>query len=154
MPAEPDAGGCVEVNIERLADLPASLVALVAESEQRGYQFVRRLADEWATGANRFDKPGEALFGAWVAGRLLGVCGLNIDPYVADERIGRIRHLYVLEEFRRHGIGRRLVEAVVEAARGRFTVLRLRTESALAAAFYEKLGFCQQVGVPACTHAR
>jgi GNAT superfamily N-acetyltransferase len=142
----------VEVNIERLADLPTSLAVLVAESEQRGYRFVRRLADEWTSSVNRFDQPGEALFGAWAAGRLVGVCGLNIDPYATDGSIGRVRHLYVLEEFRRLGVGRRLMEAVMAAARGRFTLLRLRTEIALAAAFYEKLGFSPQAGVPACTH--
>jgi GNAT superfamily N-acetyltransferase len=142
------------VIIERLADLPPdSLAALVAESERAGERFVRRLADEWATGVNRFDKPGEALFAAGAAGRLVGVCGLNIDPYAADGRVGRIRRLYVLAEFRRLGIGRRLMAAVLAAAQGRFTSVQLRTESPQAAAFYERLGFRRRAGVPDCTHA-
>jgi hypothetical protein len=59
--------------IERLDDLPAAdFVVLLAESEQAGLRFLRRLVDEWASGVNRFDRPGEALFGAqigheWVA---------------------------------------------------------------------------------------
>ena len=53
------------VAIEPLHDLTSSSVGeLVAESERLGLRLVRRLADEWATGANRFDRPGEILFGA------------------------------------------------------------------------------------------
>ena len=96
-----------EAFIERLRDLPADRVGeLLAESERAGSRFVRRLVDEWANGANRFDRPGESLFAAWVGGRLVGVCGLNVDPYARDERIGRVRHLYVLSAFRRLGVAR------------------------------------------------
>jgi GNAT superfamily N-acetyltransferase len=144
----------MEVSVERLTNLPPdALDVLAAESEQDGWRFVRRLADEWATGANRFDRPGEALFAAWAAGQLVGVCGLNADPYSPKWGVGRVRHLYVLRDFRRRGIGRRLVEAVVAAARRRFSSLRLRTENPEAAVYYERLGFQQRVGMPDCTHA-
>jgi GNAT superfamily N-acetyltransferase len=144
----------MDVIIEQLVDLPLDdLAALVAESEPAGMRLVRRLADEWAAGVNRFDWPGEALFAAWADGRLVGVCGLNIDPYAANQRIGRVRRLYVLSAFRRLGIGRRLVEAVLEAAQGRFASLRLRTGSPEAAAFYEGLGFRRRIGMPDCTHS-
>jgi GNAT superfamily N-acetyltransferase len=143
----------MDVIVERLTGLPPeALAALVADSEQAGWRFLRRLADEWAAGANRFDRPGEALFGAWAGGRLVGVCGLNVDPYAADPGVGRVRRLYVLAECRRLGVGRRLVQAVLDAGRGRFGSLRLRTESPQAAAFYERLGFRRLVGVPECTH--
>jgi len=107
----------VEVTIERLTDrLPDVLAALVAESEQAGWRFVRRLADDWTAGTNRFDQPGEALFAAWSAGRPVGVCGLNVDPYILDRGVGRVRRLYVLTEYRRRGVGQRLVRAVIAAA--------------------------------------
>jgi GNAT superfamily N-acetyltransferase len=67
-------------------------------------------------------------------------------------QVGRVRHLYVLTEFRRLGIGRQLVQAVVASAQSRFGSLRLRTETLEAAAFYERLGFRRRVGVPDCTH--
>jgi GNAT superfamily N-acetyltransferase len=122
-------------DVDRLHDLPLDALApLVAESELAGWRFLQKLLDEWAAGTNRFDKPGESLFAAWVAGRLIGVCGLNVDPYIQDGRIGRLRHLYILSDFRLLGVGRRLVETVVAAAKGRFAVLRLRTESAEAGA--------------------
>ncbi len=145
----------MDVTIERLSDLPlAALVGLLSESEPAGHRFVRRLVEEWTAKVNRFDQPGEALFAAWAGGRLVGVCGLNADPYTAEPGVGRVRHLYVLAALRRFGIGRRLVEAVLAAARGRFAALRLRTDNPEAAAFYERLGFQRRVGVPDCTHAR
>ena len=144
----------MEVAVHRLHDLPADALApLVAEGERGGWRFVRRLADEWAAGTNRFDRAGEGLFAAVAGGVVVGVCGLNADPYAADPTIGRIRRLYVLRVYRRHGVGRRLAEEAVHAARGRFRSLRVRTESAGAGRLYERLGFVPAVGVPACTHA-
>src|SRR5439155_26381071 len=134
--------------IERLCGLPIdSLGALIAESEHAGLRFVRRLVEEWGTGANRFDRSGEALFAAWVDSQLVGVCGLNIDPYAADDRIGRLRHVYVRSASRRRGVGRYLVTKAIETAHGGFEVLRLRTTNSLAAPFYEALGFRPAEGV-------
>jgi GNAT superfamily N-acetyltransferase len=142
------------IQCERLHDLASPDVGeLVADSEHAGQRFVRRLVDEWGDGSNRFDQPGEALFGARVEGRLVGVCGLNVDPYVRDDRVGRVRHLYVLTASRRLGVGRVLMEHVVEAARGRFGTLRLSTNNPAAARLYEALGF-RPVGQPHCTHLR
>jgi GNAT superfamily N-acetyltransferase len=143
----------MDVIIEQLVVLPFDdLAALVAESEQAGMRFVRRLANEWAAGANRLDRPCEALFAAWADGRLVGVCGLNVEPYACNPQLGRVRRLYVLAEFRRLGVGTRLVTAVVALARGRFASLRLRTDSPTAAVFFERLGFCRRTAIPDCTH--
>jgi GNAT superfamily N-acetyltransferase len=128
--------------IERVIGPPAgALAALLAESEREGSRFVRRIVDEWAAGTNRFDRPGEALFTARLGDRLIGVCGLNVDPYAAAQNVGRVRRLYVLSAYRRLGAGRQLVLAVLAAARGRFDVVRLRTTNPAAARLYERLGF-------------
>jgi len=143
----------VTVVVERLEELPlASVAPLVSESERAGESFVRRLVDEWESGANRFDRFGEALFGARAGGRLVGVCGLNRDPYADDASVGRVRHLYVAAAERRRGVGGALVSAVVDAARGTFDEVRLRTRSDEAAAFYESLGFRRTSAVADCTH--
>jgi aspartate racemase len=128
------------------------LGALVAESEQAGLRFVRRLVEEWASGANRFDGPGEALLGAWIDGQLVGVCGLNVDPFATGARVGRVRHLYVLSSARGGGVGRSLTAEVIRAARGPFDTLRLRTGNATAARLYEALGFRRVDGAADCTH--
>jgi GNAT superfamily N-acetyltransferase len=132
----------MDLAIERLSDLTSRDVAdLLADSERFESRIVRRLVEEWGSGANRFDRPGEALFGARGAGPLLGVCGLNIDPYAGQERVGRVRHLYVLSTSRRMGVGQQLVLRVIQAAHGRFDELRLRTNNPAAARLYEALGF-------------
>src|SRR5262245_7040695 len=98
--------------VEKVVELPREEFAvLVRESEEAGWRFLRRLSDEWATGDNRFRLPGEALFAARVQGMLVGVCGLNVDAYAANPRVGRVRRLYVHASYRRRGIGRQLVEA-------------------------------------------
>jgi len=120
-------------------DFPA-LEAVRAESVLEGFKFVARLCEEWRSGANRFDAPGEGLFVAQNSTGIVGVCGLNRDPYVDDLAIGRVRHLYVSPSCRRQGIGRALVTTVTEAARIRFRMIRLRTTPD-AGSFYRALGF-------------
>lgn len=133
--------------------LPADRLApLITESEASGLRFVRRLAEEWESGVNRFDRAGEALLGALRGRRLVGVCGLNVDPYAGEGRVGRVRHLYVLTAYRRHGVGRQLLGAVIAAAHGRFAALRLSTVNPEAARLYEALGFRRQTADAHCTH--
>lgn len=102
---------------------------------------MERLVDEWDDGSNRFDRPGETALEARLGSRLVGVGGLNQDPYMDDPQVGRIRHLYVSPDVRGIGVGRALVEALVDHARGRFTRVRLRTTRPGVSAFYLGLGF-------------
>jgi GNAT superfamily N-acetyltransferase len=147
-------GGAVAVTVDPVRELsPAALVPLVAESEREGWRFVRRLADEWAGGANRFDRPGEVLFVARMGGSIIGVCGLNADPYAGNKTTGRVRRLYVLRAYRGRGVGERLVRAVLGAAKGRFQRLRVRTESPEAGRLYQRHGFQLVAGVADCTHS-
>jgi ribosomal protein S18 acetylase RimI-like enzyme len=128
------------------------LGALIVESEATGLRFVQRLATEWNSGANRFDRPGEALLVARLADQIIGVCGLNVDPYATAPTIGRVRHLYVLRGHRRLGVGGRLVAEIIAAARGHFEVLHLRTTNPAAAALYERLGFQRRDDIADSTH--
>jgi GNAT superfamily N-acetyltransferase len=128
-------------SITRVSEFDVTaLDALCAESVAEGYKIVVRLCDEWHSGVNRFGAVGEALFVAQSSTGILGVCGLNRDPYIDDASIGRVRHLYVRPSYRRQGIGRALVKAVMDAASIHFRTLRLRTTPA-AESFYRVLGF-------------
>ncbi len=127
------------------------LAPLVAESEREGFRFLARLVREFDDGGNRFDAPGEALLGCYLGSELVAVGGLNRDPYSPEPRVGRLRHLYVSPAFRRRGVGRTLVDALVAAARPHFGVLLLRTDTPAAARFYETLGFAA-VALPYATH--
>lgn len=141
------------IDIRELHGLPADeLAPVLAASAAEGHTFVGRLVAEHASGANRFDRPGEALYGAACGRALVGIGGLNRDPYGADTRIGRLRHLYVLPAFRGRGVGRQLVAALVARARRSFDAVTLRTLSPDAAAFYQALGFADAVDIPHATH--
>jgi GNAT superfamily N-acetyltransferase len=143
----------IDVAIERVYESsPERFTDLLAESEHAGFRFVRTLVDEWASGRNKFDKPGEALFAAAFEARMVGVCGLSVDPYLKSPRVGRVRRLYVLSAYRRRGVGRRLVQEVVLASRGVFDTLRLRSATAEASRLYAALGFQECAGIADCTH--
>lgn len=122
-----------------------------AEAAERGFRFVERLHAEWMDGTNRFAQAGELLVGAFTTGRLAAIAGLNHDPYETDRKVGRLRHLYVLERYRRQGIGAALVRHILANA-GVFREIRLRTDNPHAASFYESLGF-EPVDGASATHA-
>lgn len=121
----------------------AGLLALVEESMRGGHNFLQRTMDDWYSGANKFDRPGEKLWGLFIGKDLAGVGGLNIDPYSLTTKIGRVRHLYVGEGYRRAGYATLIMNKILKEACYNFTVLRLFTDNAGASAFYEKLGFKQ-----------
>ena len=118
--------------------------------QESTYEFVQRLVTEFENGTNRFDLPGEALFGAFAGDTMIGICGLNRDPYLNDGHTGRVRHLYVLADWRRKGVGRRLIEAVIAEAKLHFDQLTLWTNDA--APFYRSLGFTEDDTIPKATH--
>jgi GNAT superfamily N-acetyltransferase len=84
--------------------------------------------------------------------RWVGICGVTIDPYLEDARVGRLRNVYVLADCRRTGIGRRLVEEALALADGHFDRLRLRAVDDGPARLYESLGFRRCQGIANCTH--
>jgi N-acetylglutamate synthase-like GNAT family acetyltransferase len=137
--------------ITRIKDLDlTALQRLRAESLAEGFRFLERLCEDWTSGANRFDSSGEVLILAVADGEVIGICGLNRNPYVHDERTGRVRRLYVLPAYRHSGVGQALIEAVIAHARPHFNLLRARTE--LAGDFFTTLGFRQENSEIDSTH--
>ena len=139
------------IELRRVTLLDAEIVPLVVEAEGDSHRFLRRLLDEWNSGTNRFAGDGELLLSAHVDDRLVAIGGLNRDPYVAAHGVARLRHVYVSSNARRLGVGSVLVKRLIEDARENFDVMRLRTMTAEAAAFYERLGF-QRADGEAVTH--
>ena len=139
------------IRIEPATALGPDLDPLVAEADAEGHLFMHRLRDAWASCENRFDRPGELLLTACIDGRLIGVGGLNRDPFAQDAGIGRLRHLYVAQSARRLGVGTVLVHRLLAHAASHFALIRLRTFSPDAAAFYARLGF-QPTGEADATH--
>ncbi len=95
-------------------DLPAGFEALRADALAEGFRQVERLVGEWASRTTRFDREGEALLAARLNGVLAGIGGLTIEPVVPGAL--RMRRFYVRPSFRRSGVGRRLVAALLGRA--------------------------------------
>ncbi|GHK55547.1 hypothetical protein KPZU09_52830 [Klebsiella pneumoniae] len=100
---------------------------------------------------NRFNAPGETLLGAFVNHQLVGVCGINSDPFSPQPRAGRIRHLYISERYRRRGIGQQLLVSVITHSSAWFDFLNTHAP-AQAWPFYERLGFRPVYDEPRVTH--
>ncbi|MEQ8856730.1 GNAT family N-acetyltransferase [Gimesia sp.] len=135
-------------------DHPDQLDLLAEEARSQGYRMLDRLQQEWREGTNCFDREGECVLIAVRSDRIVGVCGLNRDPYCARDDVGRVRRLYVSVEFRRQDIGRQLVETIQQHCQEKFSQFRLRTHSPEADAFYLSLGFRHTTEDPCCTHVR
>lgn len=132
------------ISIRQTVVLPDELSELAVQARHEGFRFLDRLITEFESGSNLFAKQGEALFEARKGGALVGIGGLNHDPYVASATglgIGRIRRLYVEPAFRKQGVARLIMIAIEQFARGSFATLRLRTDTEQGALFYSQLGY-------------
>jgi GNAT superfamily N-acetyltransferase len=132
----------IEVRIELVTQLKTSeLDELVIRSLEEGFKFVQRLRDEYESGINRFDLPGEALLLAREAWSVIAVVGLNLDPE-GQPGVMRLRRFYVLPEYRRQGLGQKMLLEVIELARkAHAKTLELHTDNSQSARFYERNGF-------------
>jgi GNAT superfamily N-acetyltransferase len=117
------------------------LSAVQESARDEGFAFIDRLAEDWLSGANKFDQTGEVLLGAFAESTLVGVGGINIDPYLDALDVCRLRHLYVLPNYRRTGLASGIVSGLVSGAAEKFRLIRLRTDTVAGAAFYERNGF-------------
>ncbi|EMK7763801.1 TPA: GNAT family N-acetyltransferase [Yersinia enterocolitica] len=124
---------------------------LKVESMSAGFNMLRRLDENWLNGQNHFDKAGENLLGFYANGLLIGVCGLNQDPYTPSVRGGRLRHLYVGMEWRRRQVGITLLRAILEGSGRWFDFINTNAPQS-AFTFYERAGFVPQKDVDNVTH--
>ena len=56
---------------------------------------------------------------------LIGVGGLNEDPYTKDNKIGRLRRFYISRDYRRLGLGNLLLNQLLCHAEKYFEVIVL-----------------------------
>ena len=142
-----------EYNIRRIDQLDASVLQpLLQEGLAEGYRFLARLHTDYLDGTNRFDQVGEALFGVYVEEELVGIVGLNRDEYVSGSCTGRVRRLYIANDHRGKGVGRKLLAAIISHASMNFSQLTLRTGTEEASRFYDHCGFARTLELPESTH--
>jgi ribosomal protein S18 acetylase RimI-like enzyme len=139
---------------QSVSALPAGISELASLASFEGFRMVRRLIDDYESGANTFSARGERLCAAIHKERVVAVGGLNVDPYFGSPSLGRIRHFYVHPDFRRSGVGSRLMRLIEADSEARFDCLQLFTTSAIAARFYEGMGYGSVSGRWKVSHAK
>lgn len=131
------------MTIKEISKLPDGFEALLDESVAQNFNFLKKMQEEWISGKNQFNKNGERAFAVFDGNILIGIGGLNIDPYLPNDQIGRVRHLYILSTYRKNGAGKLLMNEIIKTAKLYYPKLRLKTDTAIAAKFYESLGFAK-----------
>ena len=83
------------------------------------------------------------VFGAFIAGRIVGSAAWNAQPYPTEAHRGLVTSVFVLPDHRGTEVARLLLERVVADAAGTVAQLELgvSTQEPRAVAFYEKMGF-------------
>ena len=109
------------------------------ESLEEGYNIINHLIAEYRSGENRFDRPGEKLIGFVLNNEIVAVCGLNIEP--TDDRLGRIRRLYVLKDYRHRNTGTTLVRHLIGHAKKYFKGVVVNIGDLPVDGFYRSAGF-------------
>ncbi|MDR0139371.1 GNAT family N-acetyltransferase [Metabacillus idriensis] len=141
------------ITIKRLDSVKTEEISnLLDESKQEGFRFLERLSADYQSGGNTFKKPGEMLLGAFHNETLIGIGGINQDPYSQNEKAGRIRRFYVSKEHRRQGVGELILRALLKEAEDFFDVAVLRTDTKEASLFYKQAGFIEDDRYENSTH--
>lgn len=141
------------MQIFMITDLPEGFNALMLDAEEHGHTFLSKMKAEWNSGKNRFSQQREALFSLKEeGGQIIGIGGLNIDPYANNPAVGRLRHVYIFAKYQRSGYGKLLVQKIIEQAHLSFELLRLRTRNPYAIKLYKSLGFEEDTSINDPTH--
>lgn len=128
-----------------------------AERKRTAQSYLPRLGLAQAGG-------GSFLLGAWQSGQLVGTLGCERDARVKVCHIGHLVGMMVRSELQGGGIGRRLLEAGIAAARRvegmEMLTLTVTASNATAVRLYESAGFMrfgtlpQAIQVDGCYHAK
>jgi ribosomal protein S18 acetylase RimI-like enzyme len=128
-----DATAYREIRLAGLRDTPEAFGSTFArESTQPLAWFCDRLGNS-------------AVFGAFDLAALLGVAGLRIREGEKEQHKGLLWGMYVRPDARKAGLGRQLVEAVIDHARAHVEVIQLSviSDNQPARRLYGSLGFVE-----------
>ncbi|MGR5876884.1 GNAT family N-acetyltransferase [Bacillus pacificus] len=131
-----------EIHIQQIEDLMLyEHNYLVQESKEEGFNFLIKLISEYENKINTFNKTGECLYGIFQGEKLIGIGGLNEDPYTENNKISRLRRFYILKNYRRIGLGKLLLNQLLSYAERILKVVVLHTDTKQGDAFYTANGF-------------
>jgi ribosomal protein S18 acetylase RimI-like enzyme len=138
---------CIEIRRLTSADATAyrdiRLAGLRESPEAFGSTFVRESTQPLAWFCDRLNN--SAVFGAFQSTALLGVAGLAIRQGEKERHKGLLWGMYVRPDARKAGVGRQLVEAVIDHARAHVEVIQLSvvSDNKPARRLYAGLGFVE-----------
>jgi len=129
-----DAAALRGLRLEALKAAPEAFLSSYEEEAARPLDWFTNVA----TGIGR-----NAMFGAFQDRALVGMAGFVAAERVKERHKGTLVGVYVQPPFRRLGLARRLVEAVIAHARERVEVLQatVGAGNTAARAVYRELGF-------------
>ncbi|HXM19765.1 MAG TPA: GNAT family N-acetyltransferase [Terriglobales bacterium] len=138
-----------QVQIRRLVPADAALYrdirleGLRCDPEAFGSTFEAENARPLAFFSDRI--AGSATFGAFHGSELVGIAGLVIREGQKEAHKGLLVGMYVRPSARKAGVGRRLVETIVEIARHRVELIQLAvvSDNEPARRLYVRLGFVE-----------
>ena len=145
------SGRIMDIQLTNVTPDSPGFAELKSQSMAEGFNMLRRLEDNWLSGQNRFDRPGEKLIGASLDGLIVGVCGLNVDPFTLKTGIGRLRHLYVDSGWRKRQVGSALLSEILKDSGHWFDFINTNAPPS-AFTFYERAGFIALTGIEKVTH--
>ncbi|WP_410982849.1 GNAT family N-acetyltransferase [Bacillus cereus] len=79
---------------------------------------------------------GECLYGVFQGEVLIGIGGINQDPYTKAKAVGRLRRFYISKAYRRKGIGNLLLKKILSDAKKHFQIVVLYTDTEQGSQFY------------------
>ncbi|HLM80269.1 MAG TPA: GNAT family N-acetyltransferase [Terriglobales bacterium] len=138
-----------QIQIRRLAPADAALYrdirleALRCNPEAFGSTFETESVQTLTFFSDRIG--GSTVFGAFHDSKLVGIAGLLIGKGQKEVHKGRLVGMYVQPSARRAGVGRRLVETIIEFARHHVELIQLAvvSDNEQARRLYERLGFLE-----------
>lgn len=139
------------MKIIQITAIPTGLMSLVVESEIEGFRFLTRFVEDFKTSKNTFSKEGEALFIATENNKIIAIGGMNQQK--ETESVGRVRRFYVSKDYRKFGVGKKLLIHIENHAFQYFDSLVLFTDTKAASDFYIKCGY-QLVDEHKITHVK
>jgi ribosomal protein S18 acetylase RimI-like enzyme len=142
------------MNVRRLvpADAPAYRALMLAAYARHPDAFTSSPAERaalplawWEARVAEAPDAHERVVGAWADDTLAGVAGLSFETRAKARHKATLFGMYVLPAFRHEGVGARLVDAVLAAARARDGVglvqLTVSAGNRAAQALYARAGF-------------
>lgn len=145
-----DAQALIQLRVQCIGHDPHSFCVLLDEERQISQAQMFSMLQRFQ------NNPRSMLWGAFYGDRMVGMIGLESLAGQVRQHRGIVSSLCVLPDFRRYGIGKALVEVLIEHSNTlddlRYLILEVSAASEAAIALYQHLGFQHNGVEPEALH--